>query len=227
MPEDLAKFLLSYAKKLAYTRYPTHPQLEDIISAGTARAVRDYKPGQDMALLGRMAFRGMQDYLRHSFSSDHNIPGRTGGDGQPGDSAQVRRSKAYVKHIKNLSVGGRRAPNPNLDLNWAHGRHFPSPEDSASRAMITGVMLAAIEKLRTEKPDYAPAVQMYYFDGLSEAEIAERLGKTQPRITQILKGTNHNNHRIKGALELLEEILRRKGYNPRNLLRDWLKSTNT
>lgn len=57
-------------------------------------------------------------------------------------------------------------------------------------------------------------VQAYYYEGLTQAEVAERLGISQQVVSRQLFGVVRDGRRVGGAIARLRKICNEKGWDP-------------
>jgi DNA-directed RNA polymerase specialized sigma subunit len=57
-------------------------------------------------------------------------------------------------------------------------------------------------------------VELYFFEGLSQPAVAERLGISQQAVSRHLFGVIRNGRRIGGAIQRLRKIAADEGWNP-------------
>lgn len=57
-------------------------------------------------------------------------------------------------------------------------------------------------------------VQAYYYEGLTQAEVAERLGISQQVVSRQLFGVVRDGRRVGGAVARLRKICNEKGWDP-------------
>ncbi len=76
----------------------------------------------------------------------------------------------------------------------------PAQEEIAEQAVRRAVETALTEKQRE-------AVELFFFEGLSQSEIARRLGVSQQVVQKRLHGANRGGVVVGGALARLREVL--------------------
>ncbi len=77
--------------------------------------------------------------------------------------------------------------------------------DSAGSDSLHRALRAAIATVLTERQ--RQVVEGYFFEGLSQAQLARRLGITQQVIQKCLHGTRRNGRQVGGALKKLRAAL--------------------
>lgn len=78
-------------------------------------------------------------------------------------------------------------------------------ESEEAESPLVGALRDALRDALTEKQ--REVVEMYFFEGLSQNEIAQRLGVCQQVIQKRLYGAQRGSRRIGGALHRLREAL--------------------
>ena len=80
-----------------------------------------------------------------------------------------------------------------------------SPEVRGERARLLADLREAVRSALTERQ--REAVCLYFFEGLSEAAIARRLGISQQVVHRRIHGARRGGRRIGGALARLRQVL--------------------
>ena len=95
---------------------------------------------------------------------------------------------------------------PCLDANAAHrGLWGASETYSLERRNLHDALRAALLSALTDKQRIA--VELYFFEGLSQGDIADRLGVSQQVIHRRLYGARRNGRTVGGALARLRAVL--------------------
>lgn len=101
----------------------------------------------------------------------------------------------------------RRRERPFADLDRIDAARHLYHDDglSEARAHLQDAVREAIAKVLTDKQ--REVVEAYFFEGLSQGEIARRLGITQQVVQKRIHGTVRGGRMVGGALRKLEEAL--------------------
>jgi RNA polymerase sigma factor (sigma-70 family) len=83
---------------------------------------------------------------------------------------------------------------------WSPGEGDAAPRDHLREAVREAVAAALTDKQRA-------VVEAFFFEGLSQGDVARRLGITQQVVQKTLHGTARDGHVIGGALRRLREAL--------------------
>ncbi len=87
----------------------------------------------------------------------------------------------------------------------AEAVELQDPPQESNQDRLTQALHHAIESLLTDKQ--REAVFLFFFEGLSQGDIARRLGVSQQVVQKHIYGTVRNGRRIGGALRKLHEAL--------------------
>jgi len=80
-----------------------------------------------------------------------------------------------------------------------------APDDAPARDDLCDAVRAAVAATLTSKQ--REVVEGYFFEGLSQGQLAERLGISQQVVHKRLYGVQRRGRRIGGALEKLRQVL--------------------
>ncbi|MEL6345293.1 MAG: sigma-70 family RNA polymerase sigma factor [Myxococcota bacterium] len=95
---------------------------------------------------------------------------------------------------------------PDLDRNaterglWTHGEVI----DERRRALHDAVRVAVVEALTDKQRE---AIELYFFEGLTQQQIAHRLGVSQQVVHRRIYGARRGGRRVGGALRKLRIAL--------------------
>ena len=91
---------------------------------------------------------------------------------------------------------------------WAAARALESASDPVRERLHAELVEILRELVATRlTPRQRDIVEMYYFDGITQEEIAARLGIAQQVVSRQLFGTTRNGKRIGGAIKRLRDVL--------------------
>jgi len=94
---------------------------------------------------------------------------------------------------------------PDLDLNPAAAALWANPPDRSGSLPSDRAVRAAIDAVLT--PKQREAVLLFYFEGLSEAGIGQRLGVSQQVVHKRIHGVRRGGRLVGGALPRLRRAL--------------------
>lgn len=92
-----------------------------------------------------------------------------------------------------------------LDRLDARRALYPSGDDDHARDALHAAVRDAVASALTDKQ--REVVEACFFEGLSQGEIARRLGITQQVVDKRLFGANRGGRRVGGAMARLREVL--------------------
>jgi DNA-directed RNA polymerase specialized sigma24 family protein len=102
---------------------------------------------------------------------------------------------------------------PCLDANPDHrGLWSEADQLSPERQRLHDLLREALQSALTDKQRIA--VELYFFEGLSQDDIARRLGVSQQVIHRRLYGDRRNGRIVGGAISRLRAALARQGVTP-------------
>lgn len=93
---------------------------------------------------------------------------------------------------------------------WRPSRHVPEgPSKHAQKRELVQALLRFIEdELTTRQRD---CVRLYFFEGLSQQEVAEALGISRRVVSQHLFGIHRNGQQVGGAMKRIRKLCERYG----------------
>jgi DNA-directed RNA polymerase specialized sigma24 family protein len=91
----------------------------------------------------------------------------------------------------------------------------PSPDGGGPSAARAEALAGLAEVVRTSLTDkQRQLVEAYFYEGISQAEIAARFGISQQVVSRQLFGVVRNGRRVGGAMARLRRICLERGWDP-------------
>ena len=102
-----------------------------------------------------------------------------------------------------------------LDM-WDVGADHPADPEDPRRAQLRAALVAALTELIATRltPRQRRIVELYFYDGRTQQEIAAELGISQQVVSRQLFGVVRNGRRIGGAVQRLRKICEDRGWDP-------------